>query len=76
MTKVASICFIGVRCPSTSATASPSNRTTDSSQLCQCSAIFDPELGRALYLPWIALGYVAYYFALSFWLGGLHRKSA
>ena len=39
-------------------------------------AIFDPERGRALYLPWIALGYVAYYFVLSFWLGGLHRKSA
>ncbi len=38
-------------------------------------AIFDPEHGRALYLPWIALGYVAYYFVLSFWLGGLHRKS-
>jgi len=37
-------------------------------------AIFDPERGRAFYLPWIALGYVAYYFALSFWLGGLHRK--
>ena len=38
-------------------------------------AIFDPERGRALYLPWIALGYVAYYFALSFWLGGLHRPA-
>ena len=37
-------------------------------------AIFDPELGRTLFLPWIALGYVAYYFVLSFWLGGLHRK--
>ena len=38
-------------------------------------AIFDPERGRALYLPWIALGYVAYYFGLSFWLGGLHRPA-
>jgi phosphatidylcholine synthase len=38
-------------------------------------AIFDPERGRALYLPWIALGYVAYYFALSLWLGGLHRPT-
>jgi phosphatidylcholine synthase len=38
-------------------------------------AIFDPERGRALYLPWIALGYVAYYFALSMWLGGLHRRA-
>jgi hypothetical protein len=37
-------------------------------------AIFDPERGRALHLPWIALGYVAYYFALSLWLGGLHRS--
>jgi phosphatidylcholine synthase len=37
-------------------------------------AIFDPERGRALLLPWIALAYVAYYFVLSFWLGGLHRK--
>ena len=39
-------------------------------------AIADPERGRALWLPWIALGYVVYYFVLSFWLGGLHRKSA
>jgi phosphatidylcholine synthase len=38
-------------------------------------AIFDPERGRALYLPWIALGYVVYYFALSLWLGGLHRSA-
>jgi phosphatidylcholine synthase len=37
-------------------------------------SIWDPERGRALYLPWIALGYVAYYFALSLWLGGLHRQ--
>jgi phosphatidylcholine synthase len=37
------------------------------------AAILDPERGRALYLPWIAMGYVVYYFALSFWLGGLHR---
>jgi phosphatidylcholine synthase len=38
-------------------------------------AIFDPERGRELYLPWIALGYVVYYFALSLWLGGLHRPA-
>jgi phosphatidylcholine synthase len=38
-------------------------------------AIFDPERGRALYLPWIALGYPVYYFGLSFWLGGLHRPT-
>ena len=38
-------------------------------------AIFDPERGRALHLPWIALGYVVYYFGLSFWLGGLHRPA-
>jgi phosphatidylcholine synthase len=39
------------------------------------AAIIDPVRGRALLLPWIALAYVAYYFALSFWLGGLHRKA-
>jgi phosphatidylcholine synthase len=39
-------------------------------------ALFDPERGRALFLPWIALAYVGYYFVLSFWLGGLHRKPA
>ena len=38
-------------------------------------AIFDPERGRALYLPWIAIGYIVYYFALSLWLGGLHRRA-
>ena len=39
-------------------------------------AIADPERGRALLLPWIALAYVAYYYVHSFWLGGLHRKPA
>jgi phosphatidylcholine synthase len=38
-------------------------------------AIWDPERGRALYLPWIAIGYIVYYFALSFWLGGLFRRA-
>jgi hypothetical protein len=38
-------------------------------------SIWDPERARSLYLPWIALGYVVYYFALSLWLGGLHRQA-
>ena len=37
-------------------------------------ACLDPERARALQLPWLALGYVFYYFALSLWLGGLHRR--
>jgi phosphatidylcholine synthase len=37
-------------------------------------SILAPERARALYLPWLPMAYVAYYFALSFWLGGLHRR--
>jgi len=36
-------------------------------------SFYDPERGRALYLPWLALLFPVWYFALSFWLGGLHR---
>jgi phosphatidylcholine synthase len=39
-------------------------------------AIADPERGRALMLPWLGIAYIVYYFVLSFWLGGLHRKQA
>jgi phosphatidylcholine synthase len=37
-------------------------------------AIFDPERGRALRLPQLALAYPIFYFALSLRLGGLHRR--
>jgi phosphatidylcholine synthase len=36
-------------------------------------ACFAPERARALGLPWLALAYPLYYFALSLRLGGLHR---
>ncbi len=34
-----------------------------------------PEVGRAWHLVWISLLYPAYYHALSFKLGGFHRRS-